>query len=111
MDIDASRLNQRLQIVRVKTTRDAAGYETRTEEVIRSPWGQFSQPSGTEIVRSGAEFGEVKGRFLIRWTATEISRKDIVRYNGQDWEIQYINPYGNNREHVELWCTRTTLGG
>lgn len=111
MNIDASQLNKRLQIIRVETVRDADGYETRTERVLRSPWGQFTQPSGTEIVRSGAEFSEIKGRFLIRWTATEISRKDLVRYAGQDWEIEYINPYGDSREFMELWCSRTTLGG
>ena len=111
MNVDTSRLNQKLQIVRVQVTRDADGYEQRTETVIRSPWGQFSQPSGTEILRSGAEFAEVKGRFLIRWTATEISRRDLVRYQGQDWEIEYINPYGGSREFVELWCKRVLLGG
>ena len=111
MNIDTSRLNKRIQIVRVRVDRDADGYERRTETVIRSPWGQFSQPSGTEALKNGADLGEIKGRFLIRWTATPISRKDLVRYNGQDWEIEYINPYGDSREFVELICKLQTLGG
>ena len=111
MNIDASHLNKRLQIVRVTVELDADGYERRTETVIRSPWGQFSQTSGTEALKSGADLAEVKGRFLIRWTATQISRKDLVRYNGQDWEIEYINSYGDSREYVELICKLQTLGG
>lgn len=111
MNIDASRLNRQIQVVRIYAERDADGYETRREEVIRQPWAQFSQPSGTELVKSGAQFGEDKARFLIRWSKTEISRKDVVRYNGQDWEIEYINNYGDSREFVELWCSRMTLGG
>lgn len=111
MNIDASHLNKKLQIVRVTVERDPDGYERRTETVIRNPWGQFSQTSGTEALKSGAGLSEVKGRFLIRWTATQISRKDLVRYNGQDWEIEYINSYGDSREYVELICKLQTLGG
>ena len=111
MNIDASHLNKRLQIVRVAVTRDPDGHQSRTETVVRSPWGQFSQISGTELLKNGADLAEVKGRFLIRWTATKISRKDLVRYNGQDWEIEYVNPYGDSREYVELICKLQTLGG
>lgn len=111
MDIDAGKLNKHIQIIRVKTTRNNNGYETREETVIRSPWAQFSQTSGTETVKNGGDFGDVKVRFLVRWSPTEISRKDIVRYAGKDYEIEYINGYGDGREFVELWCSRVTLGG
>lgn len=111
MDIDAGKLNKRIQIVRVEQIRDSDGYYTGKKTVIREPWAQFSQTSGTEIVKNGAEFGEVKARFLIRWSQTKISRKDLVRYAGNDYQIEYINPYGDSREYLELWCTRTTLGG
>ena len=111
MNIDAGKLNQRIRIIRVATEKDSDGYDANGEKVIREPWAQFSQLSGTEIVKNGAEFGEVKARFLIRWSQTKISRKDLVRYAGNDYQIEYINPYGDSREYLELWCTRTTLGG
>ena len=111
MNIDASHLNKRIQIVRIQTTRDKDGYPKNEETVIRTPWAQFSQTSGTEIVRAGAEMGEAKVRFLIRWGRTEISRKDIVRYNGKDYQIEYINGYGDSHEYMELWCSRVTMGG
>ena len=111
MDIDAGKLNKHIQIVRVEQIRDSDGYYVGKETVIREPWAQFSQTSGTELIRSGAELGEVKVRFLIRWSQTEISRKDLVRYAGQDYQIEYINAYGDSREFVELWCSRVTTGG
>lgn len=109
MVVNAGELRHRIQIIRVVKARDADGYETRSETVVRSPWAKFSQPSGTELVKAGADMGQISGRFLIRWSATKLSRKDIVRYRGQDWEIEYINPYGDSREYVELICQRTTL--
>lgn len=111
MDIDAGKLSKRIQIIRVKATRNGNGYETREETVIRSPWAQFSQTSGTEVAKNGGDFGDVKVRFLIRWSPTVISRKDIVRYNGNDYQIEYINGYGDSHEYMELWCSRVTLGG
>lgn len=111
MDIDAGKLNKRIQIIRVEQVRDSDGYSTTKERVIREPWAQFSQTSGTELIRSGAEMGEVKVRFLIRWSKTEISRKDRVRYAGKDYQIEYLNGYGDSREFVELWCSRVTAGG
>lgn len=111
MNVDAGALDKRIQIIRVRTEKDSDGYETRTETIVRSPWAQFSQTSASTLVQANADTGETRGRFLIRWTATVISRKDLVRYAGQDWEIEYINPYGDAREYVELLCRRTTLEG
>lgn len=111
MDIDAGKLNKQIQIIRETFVENENGYRTATRTVIRSPWAQFSQPSGTEVVKAGAEFGEVNARFLIRWSKTQISRKDLVRYAGNDYSIEYINPYGDSREYLELWCKLVTLGG
>lgn len=54
---------------------------------------------------------EVKVRFLIRWSATPISRKMIVRYAGKDYQIEYLNGYGDTMEYMELWCSLKTLEG
>lgn len=111
MNVNAGDLNKRIQIIRVDKSRDDDGYETKTETVVRSPWARFSQTSGKELVQADADMGEVKARFLIRWSRTRLSRKMIVRYGGNDYQIEYINPYGDSKEYVELWCKLVTLGG
>ena len=73
------------------------------ETVVRRPWAQFSQTSGTELTKANADMSEVMVRFLIRWSSTPLSRKMVVRYAGDDYEIEYINGYGDSREYVELW--------
>ena len=81
------------------------------ETVVRRPWAQFSQTSGTELTKANADMSEVMVRFLIRWSSTPMSRKMVVRYAGDDYEIEYINGYGDSLEYVELWCRRLTLEG
>jgi SPP1 family predicted phage head-tail adaptor len=111
MNMDSSKLTKRIEIIRIEKTRDPDGYETIKETVVRRPWAQFSQISGTELLKMGASFSEVKVRFLIRWSDTMLTRKMVVRYNGADYNIEYINGYGDSMEYVELWCSRVTLEG
>lgn len=111
MRVNAGKLNKRIQIIRFAADRDEDGYETRREIVVREPWAQVSQISGTELQKSGADMAEVKVRFLIRWSATPISRKMIVRYAGKDYQIEYLNGYGDTMEYMELWCSLKTLEG
>lgn len=66
MDVNAGKLNKRVEIVRISTSPDADGYAAPTETVIRRPWAQFSRVSGSEALRQGADMGDVKVRFLIR---------------------------------------------
>jgi SPP1 family predicted phage head-tail adaptor len=104
MYVNAGELNKRIQIIARVESLDSAGYPTITERIVRSCWAKFSQTSGTEMVRANADFGEVKTRFLVRWTSTPVDRKMLVRFRGEDYEIQYINDYGGSREYLELWC-------
>ena len=55
--------------------------------------------------------GEAKVRFLIRYTRRGIDRKMFVRYRGREYEILYINTYGDSGEYMELWCRWLSLEG
>lgn len=111
MYVNAGNLNKRIEIIKIEKELDGDGYETVKETVVRRPWAQFSQTSGTELTKANADMSEVKARFLIRWSSTPLSRKMVVRYAGDDYKIEYINGYGDGREYVELWCRRLTLEG
>lgn len=104
MDVNAGELDKRIQIVKRTKNRDADGYDRVTETVVRRCWASFTQKSGTEMQRENADFGEQHVRFLVRYTPTPIDRKMFVRYKGGDYEIEYINGYGDSHEYIELWC-------
>ena len=113
MEINAGELNQRIQILRHTETRNSAGYLALPSdpEVVHSCWAKFSRTSGTEVLKAGADFSEVKVRFLIRYTRKPIDRKMFVRYRGNDYEIEYINDYGDSHQYMELMCRWSGTGG
>ena len=105
MYINAGELNKRISIYR-KPELDKDGYETEGADsvLVHTCWAKFSQTSGTELVRQNADMGEVRVRFLIRYVHKAIDRKMIVRYKGLDYEIIYLNTYGDSGEYMEIWC-------
>ena len=112
MHVDAGRLSKRIQFLRKTTAKDADGYDVPGEpELVRETWAQYSQTSGTELVRAGAEFGEAKVRFLTRYYADIQDRRLMIRYDGRDYDILYLNAYGDEKTYTEYWCERHTQEG
>lgn len=111
MNVNPGELDKRIQIINKAQEMDADGYCTETETVVHSCFAKFSQTSGSELVKNNADFANLKVRFLIRYTSKTISRKMLVRYGGEDYEIEYLNGYGDSKEYVEIWCSKLTQGG
>ena len=111
MNINPGELKHRIQIIHRDRTADADGYDTITETVVHTCSAKLTQISGTELVQANADFARTKVRFLIRHTAKSIDRKMLVRYAGTDYEIVYLNRYGDTREYMEIWCERLAQEG
>ena len=104
MYVDPGELNKQIQIVRKSDGEyDDEGHLVPSETVVRTCWAKVSNTSGTELRKSGTEFADAKKRFLVRYTSTEITTAMVVRYKGLDHNILYVNPYGDNKEYLELW--------
>lgn len=105
MYIDPGDLNKRIQIIRIKTGRqyDSKGHPIPEEEVIRDCWAKVTSTTGTELIRAGVELSNGRRRFLIRWTPVQITAAMIVRYAGDDYDIEYVNAYSDDKRYVEIW--------
>lgn len=113
MHIDAGALSKRITFIRRVPTVDADGYESAEggEKIVRECYAKFSQTSGTELIRAGAELGEAKVRFLTRYYPELCDRRLVIRYAGADYDILYVNTYGDEGKYMEFWCERRTLEG
>ena len=112
MRLNPGKLKHRIQIVRVKQTQNENGYWTNSvDEPVHSCWAQFSRTSGKEVRQNDADYSEIIVRFLIRWTRNELSRKMVVLYNGERYEIQYLNNYGDSNDYIEIVAKLQTLEG
>lgn len=105
MYVDPGDLNKRIQIVSLSDgeTYDDEGHKVKDEVIVRTCWAKISNTSGTELIKAGTELSEARKRFLIRYTPVEINASMVVRYKGIDHNILYINPYGDNKEYMEIW--------
>lgn len=108
MTVNPGELDKKIEIVRRRRTKDADGYDTETRETVHGCWAKFSRKSGTELARADADFAQMDVRFLIRYTTKPLDRKMAVIYNGQCYEIQYLNDYGDRREYIEIWARLLT---
>lgn len=103
MKVNPGEMNKQIEIVSNSEVEDEYGYESEQTVVVRKCWAKFSRISGTETVKSGADMQDVKARFLVRYSKTKIDRKMQIRYNGDVYEIEYVNSYNDDKEYTEIW--------
>ena len=111
MQINPGELNKKISIYSKSSGTDADGYPLNTETLVHSCWAKFSRTSGTEAIKSNADFESLNVRFLIRYTTKTITRKMIVKYNGKNYEIDYLNDYEDSHEYIELWANKVATDG
>lgn len=108
MKVDIGSLNKRIEISKRVTVVDEDGFQHQLLEPVRRCWAAFSRQSGKEMTRENADFSEVRVRFLVRsgsffWDRALIAdRKMVVLYAGTEYEIEYVNDYGDAREFTEI---------
>ena len=111
LSVNSGELNKRIEIIEKATTRDPDGYPDKKESCFYSCWAKFTRTSGREKTAANSDFSEINVRFLIRYTKKEITRKMLVRYAGDDYEIVYLNDYGDSHRFIEVWCKQLTRKG
>lgn len=105
MNVNPGELDKKIQIIRKKEEIDENGFPVLTERVVRSCFARYTVTSGNEIIKAGTEFSKAKARFLVRYSPIQVDTDMIVRYAGRDYNIEYINPYGDSREYMEIWAS------
>lgn len=105
MNVNPGELNKKIQIIKKVETQNENGFPISEDKFIRSCYAKYSNTSGTEILKAGTEFSSAKMRFLVRYSPVELDTDMFVRYAGKEYNIEYINPYGDNREYLEIWTS------
>ena len=104
MNINPGELNKKIQIISVNSGVDGEGYPVEgAESIVRNCRAKVTNVSGTEVVKSNAEFATIRKRFLIRAGKSEINTGMFIKYQGKKRNIRYINEYADDGKYVELW--------
>lgn len=111
LNVDVGTLDKMIEIVKYVPLYDASQHETgREERLVRRCWAQFSRQSGTEGLRAGAEMSTVKARFFVR-AGVEVTRLMHIKYNGNVYNILYVNHYADRGGFTEIIAELKSLGG
>lgn len=104
MYVNPGELDKKIQIILLdQTAVNSNGIVQPAETLVRSCWAKVSNTSGCELQKANSEFSEAKKRFLVRYTDVDINTDMVIRYRGKDHDIEYVNPYGDNKEYLEIW--------
>lgn len=105
MHVNPGELNKKIRIIKKEEMQNENGFPVAADHIVRTCWAKYSNTSGTEILKAGTEFSSAKARFLVRYNPIEIDTDMFVRYAGKDYNIEYVNPYGDSKEYIEIWTS------
>ena len=106
MVINPGELNKNINIISLGTGKDADGYDVITRTTVLACKAKFTRTSGTEGIKSGADFADISVRFVIRAPKATVTRKMLVNYNGGDYQIEYVNEYDDAKKYTEIIARR-----
>lgn len=100
--INPGELVERVSILNLKREKGAAGYYTEQRASVWDCWAKVEHTSISEMQRNNADYSVVKIRVLIRRPPEKVGlhRKMLVRYGGDDYEIIYVNHYGEQYTEI-----------
>ena len=103
MNVNPGELKKKIQIVRFVEEEDECGFAKEKKTVIiRKTRAKVTRTSIKEAETAGREVNEIKCRFLVRYTPTEITRDMFVLYKDNYYQIEYANNYGDSNEYIEI---------
>ena len=98
--INAGEYNKRITIYKLTEQEDDGGFKVKAETVILSVYAKVKTTKGFTLIASNTDFEKAFTNFTIRFPKTEVTRDMMIRYNGKDYTIEYLNNV--NEENVEL---------
>lgn len=102
--INAGKYNHKITIYRVRITRDAEGYPTRTllQPPVLIAWAKVKTTRGMTIIRNDSDFEKAYTNFTIRFPKVEITRDMNIEYNGKTYSIEYLNNIDEKNIELEI---------
>ena len=102
MVINPGNFDKRIKIIKYDLCKDVDGFEEKSEVVVLLTWAQVTNISGTEVLRSNSDFSEVKTRFLMRTPKIKLDKDMVIKFDGNAYNIAYINDYGYDKKYTEI---------
>jgi SPP1 family predicted phage head-tail adaptor len=106
--INAGEYNKRITIYTITEQEDKDGFVEKTEAVILSPYAKVKTTKGFTLISSNTDFEKAFTNFTIRYPKTKITRDMLIRYNGKEYTIEYLNNVDEANVELEIQAKEVT---
>ena len=106
--INAGEYNKRITIYQVTEQEDDGGFKHKVEAVILSVYAKVKTTKGFTLLTSNTDFEKAYTNFTIRFPKTEVTRDMMIRYNGKDYTIEYLNNVDEESVELEIQAKEVT---
>ena len=106
--MNAGEYNKRIAIYKVTEQEDGGGFKTKVETVILSVYAKVKTTKGFTLITSNTDFEKAYTNFTIRFPKTEVTRDMLIRYNGKDYSIEYLNNVDEANVELEIQAKEVT---
>lgn len=102
---DIGNMNRRIDIVEAGQVSDGAGGYEDSFTVIKTVWGEIKTVGGREYIQAKQAQAEITHKVIMRYTA-EINHSNLLSFNGNKYDIQYIINIDEENKYLELHVLR-----
>ena len=106
--INAGKYNKRITIYKVTEQEDDGGFKAKAETVILSVYAKVKTTKGFTLIANNTDFEKAYTNFTIRFPKTEVTRDMMIRYNGKDYTIEYLNNVDEANVELEIQAKEVT---
>lgn len=106
--INAGEYNKKITLYILTEKEDKDGFKERTETVILTPYAKVKTTKGFTLISSNTDFEKAYTNFTIRYPKTEITRDMLIRYNGKEYTIEYLNNVDEANVELEIQAKEVT---
>jgi SPP1 family predicted phage head-tail adaptor len=104
--VNPGRLNKRLEIWRyVETETDLGGTRTELKRIL-TVWAEIKPTRGTEFLEYYRDANALQFKVLMRYIEG-ITEKDVLVYQGRQFEINAILNLMESNTYLEIYCTES----
>ena len=106
--MNAGKYNKRITIYQQTEREDDGGFKVKGETVILSVYASVKTTKGFTLITSNTDFEKAYTNFTIRFPKTEITRDMMIRYNGKEYSIEYLNNVDEANVELEIQAKEVT---
>ena len=106
--INAGDYNKKISIFKEESKEDNAGFVTKTKSIVLNAWAKVKTTKGYTLILNNTDFEKAYTNFTIRFPKTEVTRDMLIRYNGKDYSIEYLNNVDEANVELEIQAKEVT---